>query len=148
MHNCRNRTITLQLQTVSFCPQGTEALGCAYDGLNFATSLDLLYRDGWTVSGGVGHKFNDMVSGSLSVTWDRGTSTGVGTNSDTWTLAGGASITPNENVDIRLGGALGILTSGSSGAVTNSLGTFGTEASYTFGNDLVAAIGGSAKIKF
>ncbi len=37
-----------------------------YKGVR-ATSLDLLYRDGWTVTAGVGHKFNDQWSGALQV---------------------------------------------------------------------------------
>lgn len=137
-----------QLQTVAFCPTSTRALGCTFGAANQATSLDLLYRDGWTVTGGVGHKFNDMFSGSAAITWDRGTSTGIGTQTDTWTFGAGAAYTPNENVQIRFGGALGVLTSGSSGTVTNSQGTFGNDVSYSFGNDLVAAISLGAKIKF
>jgi len=137
-----------QLQTVAFCPTSTAALGCTYGGANRATSLDLLYQDGWTVSGGIGHKFNDQFAASAAITWDRGTSTGIGTQTDTWTFGAGGAYTPNENVEIRLGGALGVLTSGNSGTVTNATGTFGNEASYSFGNDLVAAISLSGKVKF
>ncbi|KGF69110.1 long-chain fatty acid transporter [Hoeflea sp. BAL378] len=137
-----------QLQTVAFCPTATRALGCSYSGVNRATSLDLLYRDGWTVSGGVGHRFNDNLSGLASLTWDRGTSTGTGTQTDTWTAAAGIAYTPNQNVEVRLGGALGVLTSGSSGVVTTSQGRFGTDVSYNFGNDLVAAVSGAIKVKF
>ncbi len=137
-----------QLQTVAFCPTSTRAAGCTYGGANKATSLDLLYRDGWTVTGGVGHKFNDMISGSAAITWDRGTSTGIGSQTDTWTFAAGAAYAPNENVEVRLGGALGVLTSGSSGTITNAQGTFGNEVSYSFGNDLVAAVSLGAKVKF
>ncbi len=54
---------------------------------------DLFYwRDGWTVTGGVGHKFNEMVSGTASLTWDRGVSTGWDLLSDTYTVAFGASM--------------------------------------------------------
>ncbi|MFA1624477.1 outer membrane protein transport protein [Rhizobium mongolense] len=131
-----------QLQVLSFCPAGggTLAQPC--------TSLDLLYRDGWTISGGIGHKFNEHWSGAVSLTWDRGTSHGYGTQTDTWLLGTGASYTPNENVEFRLAGALGILTSGESGAVTYQGQTIGDDVSYTFGNDLVAAISTTLKIKF
>lgn len=131
-----------QLQVLNFCPAGggTRAQPC--------TSLDLLYRDGWTVSGGIGHKFNEQWSGAVSITWDRGTSQGDGSQSDTWTLGTGVSYAPNENIEIRLAGALGILTSGSSGAVSYDGVTYGDDVSYKFGNDLVAAVSTSLKVKF
>ncbi len=117
-------------------------------GANPATSLDLGYRDGWTISGGVGHKFNDQWSGAVTVTWDRGTSQGFGTQTDTWTLGTGVSYSPTENVELRLAGALGILTSGSSGLTTINGQVYGNDASYSFGNDLVAAVSTSLKVKF
>jgi long-chain fatty acid transport protein len=103
------------------------------------TSLELLYRDGWTVSGGVGHKFNDQWSGAASIAWDRGTSTTLGIQSDTWTFSAGAAYMPTKNMEFRLGGALGVLTSGESED---------DEIAYEYGNDLVAAISASAKIKW
>ena len=136
-----------QLQSLSFCPESTRAAACRSRGPTEATSLDLFYRDGWTVSGGVGHKFNEQWSGALSLTWDRGVSTGLGTHSDTWTLGGGVSYTPTENLEFRVAGALGMLTSGSSGPVVRNGQTFG-RASYDFDNDLVSAISTSLKVKF
>lgn len=130
-----------QLQVLNFCPATPTPL-------TPCTSLDLLYRDGWTISGGIGHKFNEQWSGAVSLTWDRGTSQGYGTQTDTWTLGTGVSYTPNQNVEFRLAGALGILTSGESGEVTYQGQTIGDDVSYTFGNDLVAAISTTLKIKF
>lgn len=127
------------LQTIPLCPTFTAALGCVSGAPNEATSLDLGYRDGWTVTGGIGHKFNDQVSGLVAVTWDRGTSTSFGTQSDTWTFAAGASYSPNENLEFRLGGALGVLTSGTS---------VDDRITYEYGNDLVAAVSASMKLKF
>lgn len=103
------------------------------------TSLELLYRDGWTVSGGIGHKFNEQWSGAAAITWDRGTSTTLGTQSDTWTLSGGASFTPTEMVELRFGGAVGVLTSGSSSD---------SEVAFDYGNDFVGALSAAAKMKF
>ncbi|WP_242222702.1 OmpP1/FadL family transporter [Shinella zoogloeoides] len=140
-----------QLQSIPFCAKGT---GPCVPGLPTGssnpelTSIDLLYRDGWTVSGGVGHKFNDQWSGALSLTWDRGVSTGVGTHTDTWTVGAGVSYAATENIELRLAGALGLLTSGSSGATTRDGRTYGQRASYDFDNDLVTAISTSLKIKF
>ncbi|WEZ83574.1 OmpP1/FadL family transporter [Rhizobium sp. 32-5/1] len=103
------------------------------------SSLTLLYRDGWTVTGGVGHKFNDQWSGAASLTWDRGTSHGYGNQTDSWTLGTGVSYSPTENVELRLAGAVGLLTSGSS---------VGDEVTYDFDNDIVTAISTSLKVKF
>ncbi|WP_275782325.1 OmpP1/FadL family transporter [Pararhizobium gei] len=131
-----------QLQVLNFCPSGggTMAQPC--------TSLDLVYRDGWTVSGGIGHKFNDQWSGAVSVTWDRGTSQGYGTQTDTWTVGTGVSYTPTESVEFRLAGAIGLLTGGSSGEVTYDGETVGDDVSYDFGDDLVTAISTSVRVKF
>jgi long-chain fatty acid transport protein len=112
------------------------------------TALELGYRDGWTVTGGVGHKFNEQWSGAVSLTWDRGTSQGFGTLTDTWTVGAGVAYSPNKNVEIRLAGVLGILTSGSSSAVTIDGIAAGDEATYRFGDDLVAALSTSLKVKF
>lgn len=139
------------LQTVAFCSTAIRAAGlpCNYGGPGFLTSLDLLYRDGWTVQGGIGHKFTETLSGAASLTWDRGTATGLGAQTDTWTLAAGASYTPNKNVELRFGGAAGILTSGSSGVVVDERGNrFGTDVSYDFGNDFVGALSATLKVKF
>ncbi|THV13684.1 OmpP1/FadL family transporter [Rhizobium rhizophilum] len=112
------------------------------------TSLDLAYRDGWTVSGGIGHKLNDQWSVAGSVTWDRGTSQGFGAQSDTWIFGTGVSYTPTENVEFRLAGAVSLLTSGSSGAVTIDGESYGSDVSYDFGTDLAAAVSTSLKIRF
>ncbi|RVP93260.1 transporter, partial [Sinorhizobium meliloti] len=92
--------------------------------------------------------FNDQWSGAVSLTWDRGTSQGYGAQTDTWTLGTGVSYTPTENVEIRLAGVVGILTSGSSGPVDFEGQTIGGDVSYDFGNDFVGAISTSLKVRF
>lgn len=109
-------------------------------------SFDPLYRDGWTVTAGVGKVINDFTNGSLSLTWDRGTSTTTGTQTDTWTMAAGVSINPNENVEFRLGGALGLLTSGESLPAVG--GDAANNVTYSFGNDIVSAVSGGLRVKF
>lgn len=47
------------------------------------------WRDGWTLTGGIGHQFNEQLSGLLALTWDRGVATGYDHASATWTLSGG-----------------------------------------------------------
>ncbi|TPI15809.1 transporter [Mesorhizobium sp. B4-1-3] len=141
------------LQSVPICYVGTATSDCftggPLSGSQQVTSLDLMYRDGWTVSGGIGHKFNDQWSAATQLTWDRGTSHGYGAQTDTWTLGGGVAYTPQPNIEVRLAGAIGVMTSGHSGIVNGPDGfQAGTDASYDFGNDLVTAISGGLKIKF
>ncbi|WP_026187460.1 OmpP1/FadL family transporter [Ensifer sp. BR816] len=130
-----------QLQVLNFCPATvTLATPC--------TSLDLLYRDGWTVTGGIGHKFNDQWSGAVSLAWDRGTSTGIGTQTDTWTLGTAVSYSPTQNIELRLAGIVGIMTSGESGPTTYQGQVYGDEVTYDFDNDFVGAISTSLKVRF
>ncbi|MEA3534781.1 OmpP1/FadL family transporter [Rhizobium sp. CC-YZS058] len=137
------------LQIISFCPTSTKALAaCRAGGPTEATSLDLLYRDGWTVTGGVGHRFNDQWSGAVSLTWDRGTSTGITSQTDTWTLGTGLSYAPTKNVEFRLAGAVGILTSGEVGPKSFEGRPYGDDVRYDFGNDVFTAISTSLKVKF
>ncbi|MGO6906805.1 outer membrane protein transport protein, partial [Rhizobium ruizarguesonis] len=87
------------LQSVPFCPKSTKGLvACTSGGATELTSLDLLYQDGWTITGGVGHKFNEQWAGAVSLTWDRGTSLGYGAQTDSWTLGLGAAFTPTEHI--------------------------------------------------
>jgi long-chain fatty acid transport protein len=130
-----------QLQVLDFVPNEPGPF-------KFPTSLDLLYRDGWTITGGIGHKFTDQWSGAVSLTWDRGTSHGYGTQTDTWLLGTGVSYTPTENVELRLAGSVGILTSGSSGPVDFEGQPIGNEVTYDFDNDFVGAISTSLKVRF
>jgi long-chain fatty acid transport protein len=133
------------LQSVPFCP--TSATSCS--AANKLTSLDLLYRDGWTVTGGVGHQFNDQWSGAVSLTWDRGTAAvDYGIASDTWTLGAGLSYKPVEHVEFRFAGALGLMTSGHSGTVTSGGVTYGNDATYSYGNDIVGALSTSMRVTF
>jgi long-chain fatty acid transport protein len=68
------------------------------------------WKDGWTVTGGVGHAFNDRVSGLVSLTWDSGVSTGYDFSSDTYTLAVGASVKDGIGGELRGGVGLSYLT--------------------------------------
>lgn len=112
------------------------------------TGLDLYYRDGWTVTGGVGHKLNDQWSVASSLTWDRGTSTGLQSQTDTWTLGLGTTYSPNERIEVRVAGAVGLLTSGTKdntyiNGVRNLSGSIAD-----FDDDFVGALSVSAKLKF
>ena len=63
-------------------------------------------------------------------------------------LGTGVSYTPTENVELRLAGSVGILTSGSSGPVDFEGQTIGNEVTYDFDNDFVGAISTSLKVRF
>lgn len=51
-------------------------------------------------------------------------------------------------VELRFGGAVGWLTSGTSGPVVRDGVTFGDDVSYDFDDDLVGAIQVGARIRF
>jgi long-chain fatty acid transport protein len=138
------------LGVVPFCAQATkDVVACGPNSLAKLTSIDLMFRDGWTVAAGIGHKFNDQWSGQVQVSWDRGTSTGLTTQTDTWLLSSGVSWSPNKNVELRVGGAVGMLTSGSYGPTKCSVDTgCGEDAKYDFGDDFVSALSISGKLKF
>ncbi|MEO0328881.1 MAG: transporter [Pseudomonadota bacterium] len=108
-------------------------------------AFDALYSDGYTVNVGVGQVLTENVSGFAAVTWDRGTSTTIGSQTDTWTLSGGFRYKEGENFELNLGGAVGILTGGF------SAGTGGLDqanlVSYTFDDDLLLAASASVKWK-
>ncbi len=72
---------------------------------------NFFWRDGWTITGGVGHQITEKISGALSLTWDRGVGTGADIFSDTWTLGAGAQIKHGPGV-LRIGAAASYLTSG------------------------------------
>ncbi|MET2826406.1 OmpP1/FadL family transporter [Mesorhizobium shangrilense] len=64
---------------------------------------DYFWRDGWTLTGGVGHKFNDQISGTVFASWDRGVSTGWDLTGDSYTLGTGVSMKDKMGGELRLG---------------------------------------------
>jgi long-chain fatty acid transport protein len=99
------------------CAQGYAGLCAAGGNSPGNPSVDAYFSDGWNVNVGVGHKFNDMFSGSFSVSWDKGVSENFlgakrSSFTDTWTFAVGGAFNPNPNASVRAGLAYSILTSG------------------------------------
>lgn len=128
--------------------------------LNYTTlsaqQKDFFYKDGWTVSGGVGHQFNDFLAGSLSLTWDSGVSTTEDVNDDTYTLAGGVSLSDDRG-ELRFGGGVSYLTGGSVSQAAscqdlNPLTACGTGTGAAFASsvdgDWAYALAASLKINF
>ncbi|MGL4488969.1 MAG: OmpP1/FadL family transporter [Rhizobiaceae bacterium] len=102
-------------------------------------SIDAFFRDGLTVSGGVGHKFNEQLSGLVSLTWDRGVSKGrnVSAFSDTWTVAAGASYDFTEKVSLRGGLAYSRLEAINATGLDGVVETYGNDHAIAGGISLV-----------
>lgn len=121
-------------------------LGVAQVALPTTLAFEPLYRDGYTVTAGIGKVFTEKLSGLASITWDRGTSTTIGSQSDTWTLSGGLNYKSDERLDIRVGGAVGVLTGGRATGVGAQ--DAANLVSFEFDADLLLAVNGGLKLKF
>ncbi|MCM2472181.1 long-chain fatty acid transporter [Rhizobium sp. CG5] len=117
-----------------------QTLNYTIDGLG-DLEKNFFWRDGWTITGGVGHTFTDKVSGALSLTWDRGVGTGADIVTDTWTLGAGTQIKAGPGV-LRLGGAVSYLTEGEQSV------TDGADFDATADADWAYAVSASYKISF
>lgn len=133
------------VSSMPLCPVGVPV--CAPPAV--VSGLTLMWKDTWTVTVGAAHKFSDTLSAAASLTWDQGATQGFTSQTDTWVAGLAAIVTPNENTELRLGGTLGVLTSG---AVSTMVlpGGAANPVGYTasFGNDLVYSLNAAAKIRF
>ncbi|WP_193177630.1 outer membrane protein transport protein [Oricola nitratireducens] len=128
--------------------------------LNYTTTgarqKDFFYKDGWTVTGGIGHSFTDHLSGLVSLTWDSGVSTTEDVNKDTFTFATGVSLKGDNGGEFRVGGAVSYLQGGSVAQAATCLDGnaticgSGVGAAYanTVGNDWSFALGASFNLNF
>lgn len=73
--------------------------------LGFSSQNRYYWRDGWAIMGGIGHSFNDQISGTAFLMWDRGTSTGWDLHGDVVTLGAGL-IMKDGFGELRLGGGV------------------------------------------
>lgn len=81
-------------------------------GVGTVDSLNQYYwRDGWTITGGVGHAFTDNVSGLISLQWDRGVATGYDPRGEKWLLAGAVNMSDVVGGELRLGAGVVYLAS-------------------------------------
>lgn len=113
--------------------------------------LEYYFRDGWTVTAGVGHSFSESVSGVLGFTWDRGVSTTEDTLSDTYTLAAGVALKDKLGGEVRFGGAISYLTAASvSGESTQRLGEYdpGATFGYSVDGDWTYALSAGYKLQW
>ena len=79
------------------------------------------WRDGWTVTGGVVHSFSDAVAGQVSLTWDRGVSTGWDLRDESWTLAVGGRVRAAVGGEFRGGVGFTYLASGEETQYANAI---------------------------
>jgi long-chain fatty acid transport protein len=113
--------------------------------------LEYYYKDGWTVTGGIGHAFTEDISGVIGLTWDRGVSTTEDALSDTYTLAAGVALKDKLGGEVRFGGAVSYLTAASVSAQTSdSVGVYDPGASfgYSVGADWAYALSAGYKISW
>lgn len=82
-------------------------------GLNLTSGNDYFWRDGWTITGGVGHKFNEQLSGTVFASWDRGVSTGWDLTGASYTIGTGVSLKDKLGGELRFGVAAIYLASAS-----------------------------------
>ncbi len=95
-------SVTKQLVATAFAAPGVPVIR---DANNY------FWKDGWTVTAGVGHAFNEQVSGLMALTWDSGVATGWDGSSDTWTLSAGGSVKDSWGGELRAGAGLTYITS-------------------------------------
>jgi len=116
----------------------------------FAVSgLALGWQDSWTVTIGAVHQFTDMISVAGNLTWDQGASGGFTSQTDTWMAGLTAIVMPNENVEIRATGTVGIMTGGTLSTMVLPNG-LPNPAGYvaTFGDDFIYTLGLNGVIRF
>ena len=102
---------------------------------------DYFWKDGWTVTAGIGHAFNDQISGAASLTWDQGVKTGWDLSSDTWTLSLGGSYKDSMGGEFR--GGVGITYIAGATETLNALGT-----NAAVGSGMAYAASASYKVKW
>lgn len=109
-------------QVQVFAKAGEHALAPTAEIALNGVTIEGYFRDGWTVTGGVGHQLTEKLALQSSLTWDRGVSTKTAARtfggeeylassfSDTWTLAAGGRYALNEKASISGGLAYSYLT--------------------------------------
>lgn len=110
-------------------------------------ALEPGYEDGYTASIGIGKRINEKLRARVGLTWDNGTSTVSGSQTDTWTLSGGFAYDIKENVEWNIGAAIGISEGGTSRQLPNSIDLAGNVTS-DFDTDEVYAFTTGVKFKF
>ena len=76
------------------------------------STLNVFFRDGWTISDTITHRWNDKLSLSVRVGWDRGVSTGWTDNSDAWQTIFFANYKISDHLEVTAGAGVAFLAGG------------------------------------
>lgn len=74
--------------------------------------LEAFYQDGWTIADTLAHKWNNELTLTYRVAWDRGVTTGWSEYTDTWSAGLGAIYKIDSSLELYGGVSLSLLTSG------------------------------------
>lgn len=105
------------------------------NGVTGISTNDYFWKDGWTYTAGIGHAFNDAISGAAFVVYDSNVATGFDLSFRTITVGTGLSA-KGEFGEVSLGGAVSFL--GSASDVDGN----------AVGNDTSYAISASYKVRW
>jgi long-chain fatty acid transport protein len=87
-----------------------------------STTIDQYqWRDGWTLTGGVVHSFSEAFAGQMSLTWDRGVTTGWDLRDEVWTLALGGRLRSKIGGEFRFGLGLSYLAAAQETQYANAI---------------------------
>lgn len=95
-------------RNMPLCPVGLPVCTQAFA----ASALTLLWQDTWTLTAGAAHQFSEAFAMAANLTWDQGASAGFTSQTDTWIAGLTAVLRPSANAELKLGGALGLMTGG------------------------------------
>ena len=109
----------------------------------------MLWQDTWTVTVGAAHQFTDKFTLAGNLTWDQGGTQGFTSQTDTIVAGLTAVFDPSTNLQIKLGGTLGLMQGGSLSTMTLADGT-ANPVGYTavFSDDMVYSLNASAIFQF
>lgn len=110
---------------------------------SLVTRNEYYWRDGWTVSAGLGHKFTENLSGTINFQWDKGVSTGYDLLGDTYTVGLGVSYKDSIGGELRGGVGLSYLSSVRETAYPSPYNPSGNAA---VGSGWAVSFGGSYKL--
>jgi long-chain fatty acid transport protein len=125
-------------QSMPLCVVGTSCVQLS--------GLTLLWKDTWTITLGAARQVTEAFSLAGGLTWDQGATDGFTSQTDTLTANLTAVLFPHENVELKFGGTVGVLTAGTLDTGLGGTNPFGYTAS--FGDDLVYTLSASAAVHY
>lgn len=132
-------------QNMPLCPVGTPACTQTFA----ASGLTLLWKDTWTITVGAAHQFSEAFSLAGNITWDQGATQGFTSQTDTWTAGLTAVLRQQDNLELHLGGTVGLMEGGALSTMTLADGSPNPVGySATFGDDFVYTLTASAIVRF